>query len=58
MACADNSKMTGNGAELTTSLPQRIKLDSESGDDTNSTDAHNGSLLSMEYVPDPPNTKV
>lgn len=58
MACADNSKMTCNGAESTTRQPERIRMESESESDNNSTDTHNGSLLSMELVPEPPNTKV
>lgn len=58
MACADNSKM-GNGMEGgTTRQPERIKMELDNGDDSSSSDTHNGSLLSMELVPEPPNMKV
>lgn len=56
-ACADNSKMPGQTSEVVTK-PERVKIDSYSSDENSSSDTHNGSLLSMELVPEPPNVKV
>ncbi|CAL8079238.1 unnamed protein product [Orchesella dallaii] len=54
LACADNSKMTSHPSEATLK-PERIRI--EDSDDNSSSDTHNGSLLSMEYVPEQPNVK-
>ncbi|ODN00265.1 Myotubularin-related protein 3 [Orchesella cincta] len=54
IACADNSKMTSHASE-TTMKPERIRI--EDSDDNSSNDTHNGSLLSMELVPEQPNVK-
>jgi len=55
IACADNSKMTSHPSETTT-ITNRIRI--EDSDDNSSSDTHNGSLLSMELVPEQPNVKV
>ena len=60
MACADNSKMTiqGGATESGGTKPERIKIKADTDDECSSSDTHNGSLMSMEVVPDPPNVKV